>query len=570
MTQGQPLLALRAGASEPSQVVVIRTRTPLAGRLMLQPQRHTHPHRKVPGSLLVFTLGCLVGAVASVYAVRAGINLDYGDALAHLTIAQRISDSRSAGLSQLGTVWLPLPHLLLLPLVQSEWLFSTGVAACILGSLCLGASTTALYRIMVRLHLGRTAQVLGLLVFLANPAYLYLSTTALTEPVLIAALLMCIAGLAGWAFDKRSLSGGELAVFAGVPAALGALTRYEGWALVLSGGCFVVIVALRRGMRLRRAVALALAFAGPSIMAVGWWLAYNLSVYGTPTKFLTGEYSAAAYTQVFADTGRLTTAGNPGLSLQVLGEAMLENIGLAGLVVAGIGLLAMTAAWGIGDRALLVWLAGTSTAFLFVSLTTGQHIMTNDVSLPTGAYNNRYVLSALPWIALLCAVLVGLVRSRPRVATALVALGAVALVWQNVWWAQDPGTRISVIQEADIQHDAYREVKEVATWVGDHYDGGGILMDESALLVTPVIGIDHHAYVNRATGELFVQALLNPYPVVKWVFMHRDVDSQVENVSSIDRVTAALADSPTFLLHYRVVHESPDFLVFRRVDAPAG
>ena len=530
-------------------------------------ERHVHPRRQVPGTVAVFLLGCAFGAVASWVTVRAGTNLDYGDAMAHLTIAQRITDSRAAGLSQLGTVWLPLPHLLLLPLVQNAWLFSSGVAACILGSLCLGASAAALYRIMVRLDLGRPAQVVGLTVLLANPAYLYLGTTALTEPVLIAALLMCIAGLAGWAFDRRSLSGGELAVFAGVPAALGTLTRYEGWALVISGCIFVVIVTLRRGASLRRGVALALAFAGPSLVAVGWWLAYNLSVYGNPTEFLTGEYSAAAYTEVFADSGRLTTAGNPGLSFQVLGEAMLENVGLVALIAAGIGLLVMTALWGIDDRALLVWLTGTSTAFLFVSLTTGQHIMTNDMSLPTGAYNNRYVLSGLPWIALLCAVLVGIVRFRPLLVGALVALFAAGIVGQNLWWAQDPGTRISVIQEADIQHEAYREVKQVARWVGDNYDGGGILMDESALLVTPVIGIDQRDYVNRATGDLFDETLLDPYPEVRWVFMHREIDTRVENESSVDRVTAALVDDPAFLQRYTVVKSSPDFLVLRRVDA---
>ena len=81
-------------------------------------QRHVHPRRQVPGTVAVFVLGAVVGAVASWWTVRAGTNLDYGDAMAHLTIAQRITDSRAPGLSQLGTVWLPLPHLLLLPLVQ--------------------------------------------------------------------------------------------------------------------------------------------------------------------------------------------------------------------------------------------------------------------------------------------------------------------------------------------------------------------------------------------------------------------------------------------------------------------
>src|SRR5271154_737223 len=47
-----------------------------------------------------------------------GYMLLYGDAVAHLGIARRILDSRNPGLPQVGGVWLPLPHLLMLPFVQ--------------------------------------------------------------------------------------------------------------------------------------------------------------------------------------------------------------------------------------------------------------------------------------------------------------------------------------------------------------------------------------------------------------------------------------------------------------------
>ena len=90
--------------------------------------------RRVRGSVWVFLLGCLIGTAASIYTVHAGTNLDYGDAMAHQTIARRILDSKAPGLQQLGTVWLPLPHLLLMPLVQNLFLFRTGIAACILGT----------------------------------------------------------------------------------------------------------------------------------------------------------------------------------------------------------------------------------------------------------------------------------------------------------------------------------------------------------------------------------------------------------------------------------------------------
>jgi hypothetical protein len=52
----------------------------------------------------------------------------YGDAVAHLHIARRIFDSLNPGFRQLGSVWLPLPHLLLLPFVQKMSWWQTGMA----------------------------------------------------------------------------------------------------------------------------------------------------------------------------------------------------------------------------------------------------------------------------------------------------------------------------------------------------------------------------------------------------------------------------------------------------------
>jgi len=55
-----------------------------------------------------------------VYFHRGDILL-FGDAVAHINIARKVFDSRTPGLLQLGTVWLPLPHLLMLPFLANDW-----------------------------------------------------------------------------------------------------------------------------------------------------------------------------------------------------------------------------------------------------------------------------------------------------------------------------------------------------------------------------------------------------------------------------------------------------------------
>ncbi|HVX65122.1 MAG TPA: hypothetical protein VHA11_00895, partial [Bryobacteraceae bacterium] len=54
-----------------------------------------------------------LSAAAIAFFYSHGYLLYYGDATAHLNIARRVLDSRTPGWGQIGTVWLPLPHLLM-------------------------------------------------------------------------------------------------------------------------------------------------------------------------------------------------------------------------------------------------------------------------------------------------------------------------------------------------------------------------------------------------------------------------------------------------------------------------
>ena len=59
----------------------------------------------------------------------------YGDAISHLVISREIFDSLSPGFGQVGTVWLPMTHLLLLPFVISNFLFHSALAGTIVSTI---------------------------------------------------------------------------------------------------------------------------------------------------------------------------------------------------------------------------------------------------------------------------------------------------------------------------------------------------------------------------------------------------------------------------------------------------
>src|SRR5579871_2137652 len=93
----------------------------------------------------VLALLALWSAVCVWFCFARGYICYYGDAEAHLNIARRILDSRTPGYDELGTVWLPLPHLLMLPFAANDALWRTGLAGAIPSALCFVAAGAFLY-----------------------------------------------------------------------------------------------------------------------------------------------------------------------------------------------------------------------------------------------------------------------------------------------------------------------------------------------------------------------------------------------------------------------------------------
>lgn len=527
--------------------------------------------RRVPGTLVVTVLAFVVGIAACIYTTRSGSNLWYSDAQSHLTIARRIFDSKVPGFQQLGTVWLPVPHILLIPLVVIMPMWTTGWGACILGILCLGASVAALYRIAARAGMWRMARIFVVLFFLANPSLLYTYTTALTEPVLIASMLGAVAGISGWMTSDRKLSGGELAVFAGIPAGMAVLSRYEGWALVITGTMFVIWASWVRWKDIRYTVRMALSFAAIPAAAAIWWIAYNFAIYGNPLEFMFGEYSAATQQRNISETGLLTTKGNAGLTFWTYGWSVIEAAGLVLLVAAFIGACVLIFTRGLDLSALLIWLTATPAAFSIVSLYLGQTAINNDHSLPTTWWNNRFALSILPILVLLAGVLIDYLRSSrtsrkfPILRYILAGAFLFAITIQNIWWAQDLTNRSAVIAEAVLSEESGTDARTAGRWMGAHYDGGNILMDETARnnAILPMIGLPLSEYYNRSTGELFDQALDSPASHAEWIFVNTEHDST--DSGPVDLVYKMMEEYPQRFENYRLVYQTPTHSVYRLV-----
>src|SRR5437588_947271 len=128
---------------------------------------------------------------ALIHYFRSGELLLYGDAVAHINIALRVVDSMTPGPLQLGTVWLPLPHVLMLPFVLSDWAWSSGVAGAIPSMLAYVLATLGIFR-LARLFMGRAPAWITVAAFAANPNLLYMQATGMTESLFLAIVIWAV------------------------------------------------------------------------------------------------------------------------------------------------------------------------------------------------------------------------------------------------------------------------------------------------------------------------------------------------------------------------------------------
>ena len=371
----------------------------------------------------------MVIAAAVVWVYRTGRTLWFGDAEAHLNIARRIIDSRTPGWNQLGSPWLPLPHLLMIPLVRNDWLWKTGLAGAITSGVAMLIAVGFLFAAARRIFGTAGAGFVAAAVFLLNPNSIYLGSIPMTEPVFFA----CLSGLLYFTICFSTTRGWGALTGAGLAACAGTMTRYEGWFLLP----FVAACICARGGRKRwaaTAVFCLLAGAGPVL-----WLLHNRWYFGDPFYFYRGPYSAIAIQGATNYPGKgdwlraahyFLTAGR----LVIGFPAIL--LGIAGIVLA--------------VKRRIIW-APTLLALPPLFYVWSMHSAATPIFVPNlwphGFYNTRYGLELLPLIAIGAA---ALARSGKAAALATVVISlAPFLIHLN----QLPVT----MQEADVNSRGRRE-----------------------------------------------------------------------------------------------------------------
>lgn len=492
---------------------------------------------------LWFVATIVISLVASIsafwYAFQNHLILLLVDTHFHLQIARQVFDSVTPGLAQLGGIWLPLPHLLIMPLVWNDYLWHSGLAGSLSSMPFFTIAAIYIFLAARRLTGDSAASFVGSLVFILNPNMLYIQATPLSETLLCAALAASLYYFTIWAQDDTP----ERLIWAAGAVFLAALSRYDGWALFLAMLVGVIIVGALKRHKFAKIQGNMILFGSLAGLGPVLWILWNLVIFHDPLYFQRSQYSSQAQQSILINAHLDQSYHNFYQAAKTYTAVSLETAGplLVGLAV--LGLLAYLLRERISPNMIAAGLYLVPFVFYIVSLYSGQALIWAPNAAPDAApsnlYNVRYGSQILAPVAVYVAMLFMRIRFAP-----LLLIGAIAAQYYFIL----TGGMI-VLQEGQFGASCYRP-SPVINYLAQHYDGGRILHDSyTTTLDTSLAGINLSAVIQQGSGTLWFQALQDPGSVVKWVIVRPPLDAVSKNID---------VTSDAFVSQFQPVALEPD------------
>jgi hypothetical protein len=454
-----------------------------------------------------------VAAANLAFFYSRGLTNLYGDGIAHMEGARRIFDSLTPGYAEIGSVWLPLFHLLVAPLALNDFLWRTGLGGSLVSTAATAGVAWWLFRLAGEINRGAAPGFLALAGVLFCPNFLYLASTPLTEPLALLWSVLTVYGLfryreTGW---LKILLGASLAAF------LGTLTRYDEW-YVLPFAALFVLLARRESWTLRfRHASLfsVIAGAGPAL-----WIVHNAVRFKNPLEFYNGPFSARAiYAHQLATTAfPYPTDGNLLLSAHYFLEDLKLVIGPWPLVLAVLGLVAWAANPPLRERGAAALLFLVPLPFYLNALAYAAIPLYVPTLFPHTYYNLRYGLEMLPAIALLPSFIIPPSLSK-RLRYGLFFIFAATIAFQGLSFSSRGVTELEVVKEGILNTPCRSQRQQaIIRFLRAQYNGGRVLVALGKWpCVMPQAGIYYHNTLSEANRMYWQKLSSEPEKWVEWI-----------------------------------------------------
>lgn len=489
----------------------------------------------------------LISVGAFWYYFHAGLTLAYSDSQSHLNIARRVVDSLTPGLAQIGSIWLPLPHFLMLPTIGIDFMWHTGLSGTLVSMAAYVATGVLLYKLLLEVGVGALGRIIGVAVFALNPNILYLQSTAMTELLLLATMTASVYQFLLW---KKRGSIGAL-VRSSFWAMLSTLVRYEGWFLLAVEAVLVLFPA--HGRDRKRTEGDFILFCALGGFGIILWLLWNWAIFGDPLYFAFGQFSAHTQQENFSANGLLVTQGNALLSAKIYSIAVLFIIGWPIAFLVLFGVVASRFRVYVNRSSLFVLiLLFAPFAFNILALYLGHTILFMPHILGAGWFNVRYGVMCVPFVAACSAIAVDFWNQYIRIFIALLVVLAVAFSF-----SYEPVT-LQDAKEGVARKDLQTAGYELARYAGNNPND---LILISAAANDPIVflsGFPIRRFIYEGSGAYWKKSLENPEVYASYVF--------VDKKNSMDFIAEHLWKEGKLDRQFEQVYEDEWFLVFRIRD----
>jgi hypothetical protein len=520
-------------------------------------------------TLLVTILTSIISVGAIIYFMMNGFqNLANYDAMARLNIARKITDNIAPGVGQLGGIWLPFPHVLMVPFVQFEVLWKTGIAgALVLGPLfVLGA--VYLQKTAYVLTKSLAASLIAWLMYVTNINLLLLQSMVLSEVFFTTCLIMITYFLTKW-MQKPDIKN---MLAASIFIILITLTRYEGY-FVFAGSALVVLIGSILHFRKdgwQKIEGMMLLFLMTASFGIILWCIYSFLFYGDFLNWLhlysAGKLQVATATEAVGESSqKVFEVEEFGLTqaFSIYTQSILWMNGKILTMLGAFGFL-LTSALMIKHRhnqkylrkyLPLVVISFVVFAFLVYGYLRGfipEIILPpqNLSELTANAYydsNIRYGIILAPCIVLLAA----LVAARNKIMLFIVLLLLVVQVGANIYKPQTLQLSLPLIWPPSIQ-------KEVDPFLSLYDQRGMILISANAhenfMFQT---GLPYKRFISEGSREYWMESLNDPGKYADWVIYNTSIDGDAVNYFLTEEARQILQHD------FEVVYDVNGFKIWR-------
>lgn len=461
-----------------------------------------------------YTPAMLIGALSAISLVyfihylQNGLGLSYNDARSHLDIGRRVVEGLKPGLAQLGSVWLPLPHMLMVPTIWNDFMWHSGLSGSIQSMVSFVATSLCIYLFLRHLGVGLLGRLVGVAVFVANLNVLYLQSIAMGELLLLATMTLGVYSLVRWSQTNNILH----LIHSSFWIMLSTLIRYDGWFLFLYAFAIVGFICLRR-FGYKVAEGTLVLFATMAGIGIVFWVMWNQLIFKDALYFIYGPFSARAQQKQLEAAGVLATKGNVLFSAQVYMYALMYSTyaftAVMGFIGAGVLLFTRKIPLEVrlATSALLapLW-------FNILALFMGHSVLFIQGLAGGTWFNVRYGLMMAPSIAIFVGYLferIGRLR--------LVLVGLLLMVTFFAFINADAVT----IDDARVG-SSQKNVSEVSGWLATNAvnkEGFILISAASHDAIIFSSGLPMKRFIHEGTGKYWKDATAAPDRWARWLVM---------------------------------------------------